>query len=185
MQLEDVPGRVFLDTCVVNFMLDHGEQIHDATPPGRSERAAADVEALRRIWITGQRASWQLAISPHTYNEVVATVDPSRRRQLESWFMEIWQFWREIVHQSDDLPSFIEADDLRIRVLASGALDHLPDFADRVLLCDALSYRCDLFCTRDWSTIIKHRSLLQPLGIDIVTPAEWWLRIQPFENLWE
>ena len=24
-----IPGRVFLDTCVVNFLLGYGEQIHD------------------------------------------------------------------------------------------------------------------------------------------------------------
>ena len=32
MNLRDVPGRIFLDTCVVNFVLDYGEQIHDGTP---------------------------------------------------------------------------------------------------------------------------------------------------------
>lgn len=29
MRNQDIPGRVFLDTSVVNFTLDHGEQIHD------------------------------------------------------------------------------------------------------------------------------------------------------------
>ena len=42
MRVEDLPGRVFLDTSVVNFILDHGAQIHDgvASRPNSSERVA-------------------------------------------------------------------------------------------------------------------------------------------------
>ena len=67
MSLEDVPGRVFLDTCAVNFILDYGEQIHDGVSPpsGLGDRARADVDALYNIFLTGQRAMWQLAISAH------------------------------------------------------------------------------------------------------------------------
>ena len=49
MGLEELPGRIFLDTCVVNFILDCGEQIHDgALPPtGLGDRAVADIDASR------------------------------------------------------------------------------------------------------------------------------------------
>ena len=74
MDLKDIPGRVFLDTCVVNFMLDYGEQIHDGAPVpvDASERMVRDIEALYNIMLVGQRAMWQLAISPHTYREIAA-----------------------------------------------------------------------------------------------------------------
>lgn len=58
--LENIPGRVFLDTCVVNLMLDYGEQIHDGVDVVGKPRVVSDVEALRYIYITGQRAMWQL-----------------------------------------------------------------------------------------------------------------------------
>ena len=47
----DVPGRVFLDTCVVNFMLEFGEQIHDGAdlPPVGARGAAI----LKRFAIYG------------------------------------------------------------------------------------------------------------------------------------
>ena len=181
----DVPGRVFLDTCVVNFMLDFGEQIHDgATLPPVGPREAADIEALRDLFIVGQRAMWQLAISPHTYFEIARTRDEGRLRQLHLWFQELWQYWCSTIEQNNDLPSFIEAEDVRVRTLGSGYLSCLPDVADRVLLCDALVYRCELFCTRDWTTILKHREALSGLSIEIVTPVEWWAKIRPHAGLW-
>jgi len=85
MELEKIPGRVFLDTCVVNFILDFGEQIHNgaAVPPQTSEREAADVEALRSLFVLGQRAMWQLAISPHTYFEITHTRTEGRCSDLD------------------------------------------------------------------------------------------------------
>jgi hypothetical protein len=180
-----IPGRVFLDTCVVNFMLDYGQQIHDgASLPSLGPREVADVEALRELLLIGQRAMWQLAISPYTYSEIIRTQDMERLRQLDLWFQELWQYWRSTVEQSNNLPSFIEAEEIRVRTLASGYLAILPDVADRVLICDALVYRCDLFCTRDRSTIVKYRAELRGLPIEIVTPAEWWARIRPHAGLW-
>ena len=186
MDLKDIPGRVFLDTCVVNFMLDYGEQIHDGAPVpvDASERMARDIEALYNIMLVGQRAMWQLAISPHTYQEIAATKTVGRRNRLQTWFDDLWQYWLNVIHEDDNLPSFIEAEDTRVRLLASGSLNVLPDVADRILVCDAAVYRCELFCTRDWTTILKHRPDLRGLPFDIVTPAEWWTEIRPYAALW-
>ena len=186
MALSDIPGRAFLDTSVVNFMLDYGEQIHDGSgiPANTTNRVAQDIESLRNIYLTGQRASWQFAISPFTYKEVVSTSDPSRRRNLENWFFDIWHYWRDIVKQNNDLPTFVEAERIRVELLASGALDALPGIEDRLLVCDAIVYRCDCFCTRDWKTILKHRDALTSLMIKVVTPTEWWNLIKPYASLW-
>ena len=184
--LQDVPRRVFLDTCVVNFMLDHGEQIYDggSIPADANQRVARDIEAMSDIMFVGKRAMWQLAISPHTYQEIAATRDGGRRHRLDYWFEDLWQYWLGIIHENDDLPSFVEAEDTRVRLLGSGILDVLSDMADRVLVCDAVVYRCDVFCTRDWATILKHRDHLSELPLRIVTPVEWWSSIQPYARLW-
>jgi len=184
--LPKIPGRAFLDTSVVNFILDFGEYIHDGVepPPALTEYQRSDIDALYNLFLTGQRASWQLAISPHTYSEVTTTTDPRRRESLESWFFEIWHYWQDILRNQDDLPSFKEAEDIRVRLLASDAFQCLPQLADRVLLADAVVYRCDCFCTRDWDTIIKHRDRLKIINMPILTPTEWWKEIQPFAALW-
>ena len=128
----DIPGRVFLDTCVVNFMLDYGPTIHDgAGIPSVGMREAADIEALRDIFLVGQRAMWQLAISPYTYSEIARTRDQARLGDLHLWFQELWQYWRSTMEQENDLPSFIEAEDIRVSTLVSDYLSCLPDVADR------------------------------------------------------
>jgi len=186
MSLQEIPGRAFLDTSVVNFWLDYGQEISEGgvPPVGLSETDSEDVESLHGIYMTGQRANWQLAISPHTYQEVLNTVEPNRRYYLEQWFFEIWSYWQGIIRTNNDLPSFIEAEAIRVKTLSSGVLDVLPDIEDRVLILDALVYRCDVFCTRDRKTIIRHRDQLSPIGIPIVTPTEWWRLIEPYAGLW-
>ena len=181
MNLQGVPHRVFLDTCVVNFILDHSGPIHDGEdlPAGVDTLDVQDIDALRNVFLTGQRAGWQLAVSPFTYSEIAATADPVRLSNLHMWFQELWQYWRSVVASDDNMPTFIEADELRVRMLISEYLRVLPDVNDRVLICDALVYRCDLFCNRDRKTILKHRAELTALPFGIVTPSEWWQRLQP------
>ena len=186
MRLEEIPGRAFLDTSSLSFILEYGEYIFDSVSPPTniSERIINDIEAFYNIFLTGKRASQQLAISPFTYVEVVKTQDVTKRHYLENWFIDVWHYWLNILDQNDDLSSFIEAEHLRIKLLSSGILDILPDIEDRILICDAVVYRCDCFCTRDWRTILKYRDHLKSLPIKILTPSEWWNLIKPYAGLW-
>lgn len=86
--------------------------------------------------------------------------------------------------ENNDLPSFVEAERIRVQLLASRVIDVLPDLEDRLLICDAVVHRCDCFCTRDWGTILKHRHALRELPIQIITPTEWWALIEPYAPLW-
>jgi hypothetical protein len=180
----EIPGRVLLDTNIVNFILDWGEAIHDggSITSDISPKDVTDIQALRDIWLTGQRASWQLAISPRTYIEVSATTDPGRRAALEGWFGELWLYWREFFDQyqlSDD-----HADIVAHGLVHSESLAVLPDIPDQELLAHAIAYGCDAFCTRDRKTILRHREQLTQLPIRILTPTEWWGAISPFASLW-
>ncbi|MCJ7508287.1 MAG: hypothetical protein MUO85_06095, partial [candidate division Zixibacteria bacterium] len=136
MNFKDIPGRAFLDTSSLNFILEYGECIFDrGTPPKKlSRRKIEDIDAFCNIFLTGQRASWQLAISPFTYKEIISTQDQTKRYYLENWFMEVWGYWIGIVENNDDLPSFIEAERTKIDLLSSGILDVLPDIDDRLLI---------------------------------------------------
>lgn len=73
------------------------------------------------------------------------------------WFNEVWRYWCETVEDDPELASVREDETRRASLLLSGKLNGLPDMADRALSSDALAYRWDLFCTRDWTTVLKHR----------------------------
>lgn len=79
----NIPGRL-VDTNVV--ILDHAEALFDggciATDQPRN--AHEDVDALRNIFWTGRRAHWQVAVSPITYNEIMATSQADRRAALDN-----------------------------------------------------------------------------------------------------
>lgn len=186
MNLPDIPGRVFLDTSALNFVLEHGESIFDRVPVDdhATLRVKNDIEAFSNIFQTGQRANWQLAISPFTYREVLNTTDFSHRAHLQSWFHDVWAYWLGIIEEDDDLPTFIEAENTKISLITSGVLDVLPDSEDRFLICDAIAYRCDCFCTRDWKTILKHRDSLTDIPLKILSPTEWWKTIALYASLW-
>jgi len=182
----NLPTRIFLDTCTLNFILDYGECIFEGTepPPGTNDRVVRDIHAFYNIFLTGRRAFWQLAISPFTYVEILQTRKLKKRLYLQKWFMEVWDYWLTIRQTAKDFPSFVEAENMKIEVLSSLAPHALNDIEDRVLICDALSYRCDCFCTRDWKTILKYREELRSLPIRILTPTEWWELIRPWAPLW-
>ena len=186
---EKIPERVFLDTTVVNDLLDFGEQIFDgmAMPPNLSRRRTIDLIALTNIWLTGSRANWQTVISSYTLQEVQRTRDPTKRFRLEQWYCELWGYWTEVwdaVHPEISLPSESDLQDIRRRLVHSKFLAILPDESDRILICDALAYQCDTFCTRDWSTILRHRDKLSLLGLRIISPSEWWAIIRPYAPIW-
>ena len=183
----EIPGRVFLDTNVVNFTLDFREQICDGGrwPLDLPARKRQDVDALHNIFLTGRRAMWQFVISPRTYEEVGRTSNPQRQSELCCWFFQLWHYWQTITDEVSDLPSPEEVADLRRRLLASGMFDILPQADDRALLCDAIVCRCDAFCTRDWKTILRYRRELErKFQILILTPTEWWSFIAPYARLW-
>lgn len=186
MKLTEIPGRSFLDTSTLNFILENGEYIFDGVSPPNSlnTRQTQDIEAFFNIFLTGKRASWQLAISPFSYKEVISTQDEIKQHYLQNWFMEVWHYWLGILEQGNDLASFIEAENTKIKLLSSGILDILPDIEDRILICDAVVYNCDCFCTRDWRTILKYRNSLVSLPIKIISPTEWWKFIEPYAKLW-
>jgi hypothetical protein len=183
-KLIDIPGRFLFDTNVVNLVLDYGEFIFDGGefPDDQPPALTADLTALEGIFSTGQRAAWQIAISPITFSEITNTTDALRRSNLNDWFNELWLYWREIFRQeglSDDAARSREE-----RLRQSDLLAVLPDAADRALIADAIAYGCDAFCTRDYKTILRHRHKLPELPLKILSPAELWLEIKPYAALW-
>jgi hypothetical protein len=173
-----IPSHIFLDTSVVNFILDYGEQIHDGIPiPEHATfRVVRDIEALRGIWLTGQRASWHITISAGTIAEIKRTGQLGRLQDLLSWASEL-------VAYSDECERLAPTTSRRIQSAHLEKLCLLPDSGDRQLLREALQLGWDAFCTRDWKTILRHRDELPDLPLSILSPHEWWTAILPYAPL--
>jgi predicted nucleic acid-binding protein len=176
--MENIPAKIFLDTNVVNFILDHGDQIHDGCAPSSklTQRVIRDINALQDIWLTGQRANWQIVISQHTLVELRQTRNVGRRKGLLSWASEIIEYQGSLEESESGI--------LPAPITTREQLSILPDISDRILVQEAIKAECDTFCTRDWKTMLRFRDRLQLLPIRIMAPHEWWEQIKPFAVLW-
>jgi len=173
-----LPFRIFLDTNVVNFILDYGSCIFEGEEPPESlsEVDLADLKALHLIFLTGERAQWELAVSPLTFQEISQTTDLKRRRDLESWFGEVWCYWRSFFAEDQNLND-VYVQEIELELASSPLLQCFPDESDRALICHAIAYRCDAFCTRDRKTILKKLKNAPKLPLDVLSPSEWGERI--------
>jgi len=179
MTVINIPRRVFLDTNVINFIMDYSDSIFENAEiqAGLPLRDIADIEALRLIFETGARAHWELAVSNVTYVEITNTVDKSRRKALQGWFSETWSYWRDCFDEDGGL-SDDHANKLAVEMECSGALAMFPDPCDRTLIAHAIAYNCDAFCTRDSRTILKKVSPNIGVGIEFLSPQSWGARVK-------
>ncbi len=173
---EKIPKRVFLDTNVVNLLVLNAEQIFEQAPvEDRADKTLSqDIEALMHVFYFGARASWDLIASQKTIEEITATPDALVRQDLLEYALGFLQ------PRVDDGTS---SRDFGRRLSGTHFVSALPDFADQILLGDAIGHGCDAFCTRDRRTIVKHRDKLGQLPIRILTPLEWWQCIKPWAGL--
>ena len=170
-----IPENVFLDTSVVNFILDFGEQIHDgvAVPDNVSPWVCRDIEALTGIWLIGQRAHLRLTISPGTIDEIERTRDSRKIQALWGWASELWIYSEECKATDQSKEKYL------FGPTVMAALEVLPDAGDRHLIREAIKADCDAFCTRDWRTILRHREQLRAVPITFLSPHEWWRAMSP------
>ena len=191
----NLPGRLLLDTCVLNRLFDEGGYIWEGEiDPGVSEvDLDSDLRALPAIFTVNERASFQFVISPLTVAEVANTQDFLDREQRVRWVMDVLDHW------------LILLDDIGDRVKEGGIVRHrfklspdlqqfeaglmtMPDFRrdplDRLLLVQYLMGNCDAFLTTDRDTIWCHREWLAARGVRVLCPAEFWEAIKPWAALW-
>jgi hypothetical protein len=191
-----VPGRLLLDTCILNRLYDEGGYIFDgaaAVGTESEEEVEPDLRALRAIFLVNQRADFQLLVSPLTVAEVANTQQFSDRSRRLGWVLEVLDHW------------LIMLDETGSRVAAGGSVRHrfkltselqafesalleIPDFRrdpfDRLLLIQYKMGDCDAFLTTDRDTIWRHRLILRELGVCVLTPLEYWELLRPWAALW-
>ena len=169
------PTRIFLDTTVVNFIIDYSEIIFDGVDfdENLSNRIIDDLSAIMQIFQYANRNAIEVVVSKTTFSEVRATKDRAKRERLESYCTELSQYFQYIVEDNFSPTPF----ELRYteEYLNERGFSKLPDLNDRRLIVEALFYRCNIFCTRDWRTILAKRKIIKNIiPLWILTPTEWY-----------
>jgi predicted nucleic acid-binding protein len=174
---EKIPGRVFLDTNIVNALVKYAGCVFEQEPIPDSlpTTMAHDIEALMHIFQVGARANWDLVASLKTLDEIAQTPSETLRATLSDYAIEIVENLNQATASAYDLGR---------RVVGCDFFNALPDGNDRELLAHAIGLNCDAFCTADRSTIVRKRESLPKIAIRIVTPVEWWRHIKPWAGLW-
>src|SRR5579859_8153343 len=84
----DIPGRVLLDTCIINILYTEGGYIFDADDPVDASDTD-NLDALRIICQVSQRAAFQMVISPLCIMEIANIQDTAEMSRLLSWVLEL------------------------------------------------------------------------------------------------
>ncbi|MCL4534866.1 MAG: hypothetical protein M1370_06860, partial [Bacteroidetes bacterium] len=102
-----LPGRVILDTCIINLLQDQGEYIWDGVDPEGASKYGIDPDlmALRAILQVNQRAMFQFVISPLTLAEVANTQDLPERERRVRWVLDILDHWLVMLDDIEDRTS--------------------------------------------------------------------------------
>ncbi len=161
-----VPYGVFLDSSIVIYLEEYGEQIFDgvAVDPALPSQLQEQMEALRVLMMLAFRAGWAFAVSP----AVVDEVNSSYVRELAAYWQQAREDWG------------IEERGLAPMTVISS----LPN-GDQTVLAQAYRSGCEVLLTNDlrWLKPTHHRTLTA-LGLDAYTPEALVTFLEPWLGLW-
>ena len=193
-RFEELPGRILLDTCILNLIYDEGGYLFDGeVPADGQDNATADLRALRAIFAVNQRATFELLVSPLSIAEVSNIQDFSDRERRVRWLLDVLDHWLLVLDERS--ARIADGGTVRHRFKLSpelqafeASLMAIPDLRrdpfDRLLLVQYRMGNCDAFLTTDRLTIWRHRDALSALGVQVLTPAEYWSLLSPWAELW-
>lgn len=195
MSFLSLPGRLLLDTCVLNTIQDEGAYIFEGEiPEGATEaEISEDLKALRYIFQVNERAAFQLLVSPLTFAELANAKDIMCNQRRIQWAFDVLDVWLIVLEETADRVT--EGGTVRHRFKLTeefqeleSRLMNIPDFRrdplDRLLLIQYKMGNCDAFLTVDRNTIWRHREWLVNEGIRVLSPSDFWELLKPYAALW-
>lgn len=179
--LEQLPRRIFLDSCTAQTLRDYGAFIFDGEQIPNSDRifrvpeGIEKVEALRDIFLVNERAQFEWIVSHASMVEADDKGDPSHLR----W---VW----DIAHHS---AVCLALEGATKESIGRSARLREPRFGylgvkDRLLLEEAVAFRCEAFLTMERRLPRNAAPIERELGIRILTPITHWHMLRPWAALW-
>jgi hypothetical protein len=195
MSFQTIPGRLLLDTCVLNTIQDEGAYIFEGDLPEGSKETEIpdDLKALRFIFQVNERASFQFLVSPLTFAELANSKDIFLNQRRVQWALDVLDVWLIMLEETGDRKVYggsvqhrfklnTELQEFEKRLMTIS--DFRRDPFDRLLIIQYLMGNCDAFLTEDKNTIWRHKEWLLEQGISVMSPSDFWSVIKPYAQLW-
>jgi hypothetical protein len=195
MDFPSIPGRLLLDTCVLNIIQDEGAYIFEGEIP--VGKTASDIpenlEALRYIFQVNERAAFQFLVSPLTFAELANATNIYQNWRRILWAFDVLDAWLNVLEETGDRKKDGGTVHHRFKLTKElqeleSHLMNIPDFRrdpfDRLLLIQYKMGNCDAFLTVDRNTIWRHRDRLLNEGIKVLSPTDFWAALKPYAALW-
>jgi hypothetical protein len=193
---DTLPGRIMLDTNVVQYLLDFGEFIFEGyvegddgfvTPRGRvirpDSRLFEEIEALHRIFVRINNAQFEFAVCGQTLVELSDRSDPERRSAMR-WFYDLLDHWEAVVEAYGR--SFPAAAAERYwRARADPYLANNVQKKDRNVVLEAIRFDCRAVLTVDrLATPATQRHFFDRYQLMILWPSDFISMLAPFQALY-
>jgi len=185
MSLDQIPGRVFLDSSTLQTLQDYGEFIYDGGEIAQEDRIWSipdgfrNVEALRQIMLVGSRASLQLVLSRNSLEEVL---DRGRYDYLQ-WALEMLEYWEGCLAAYEDSRSAFSGRGAALAAKLTESRFGYLSAKDANLIRDAVLLECDVFLTMERKLPKNATHLEQALGIEVLQPVGYWDLLRPWAAL--
>jgi hypothetical protein len=177
---EVLPRRIFLDSCTAQTLRDYGGYIYEGEAIPETDRiaqvpdGAANVEALRNIFIVNERAQFEWIVSVGSLREAGEKRDAGHMQWL----------WDIADHSSVCLEGAgptAESEALAMR-LDEPKFGYLSQ-KDKWLLQHAIILRCEAFLTVERKLPRNAAHIERELGTRILTPVTYWELLRPWAAL--
>jgi hypothetical protein len=172
-----LPRRIYLDTSTLQKLYDFDGEIFEGEPfepvgrAARVEGLADEIEALRMIFTVNERAMFEFAVTESSLREVVNRDRP----RYTQWVHDVLDVWL-IQSESEKPPTPGKTfDEPRFGMVSA---------KDRLLLQDALDWRCDAFMTMERRLPTAATFIKRETGLRVMRPKVYWGLLKRFGHLY-
>jgi hypothetical protein len=172
-----LPRRVYLDTSTLQMLYDFGGEVFEGepfAPVGRAARVKGlgdELDALRMIFLVNQRAMFEFVVTEASLREVVAR----ERRKFTQWVYDVLDTWLIQSAREKRSPSGSKFDECRFGMISA---------KDRLLLQDALDWRCAAFMTMERRLPTAAGFIERETGLLVMRPSTYWRLLAPWASLY-
>jgi len=194
-QFNIIPGRIFLDTNVLQYLQDFGEYMFEhyresedyfQSRKGKIKRGTRlfnEIEALHDFFVGVNRAHFEFALSAAVFKEVCASGD----KRFVQWFHDVWDHWEAVVSEYENGVAFsTNAETNYKRAVNDNSMHGSLSEKDKEIVLDAIRYDCDALLTVDRFARDQNKKIyvFRNYSLMILTPIELMKIIKPYQALW-